>query len=244
MQALASPPRRLARVLTALLLFGVSFGYVEAAVVVYLRALLEPEQPSLAQGELFPLKTKDQLEAAGRPYLRWLATEVAREAATLAMLAAVALALARSFREWFAAFLAVFGIWDIFFYLFLKVLLDWPASLLTWDLLFLLPVPWVGPVLAPVLVALSMIVAGVLVLWREASGRPVRSNWPHWLALCLGGLLIVTAFCWDYRNILAGGEPNPFNWPLFLLGVGVGLTSFLHAFWSRPESWLRSQPPS
>jgi hypothetical protein len=112
---------------------------------------------------------------------------------------------------------------------FLKVLLDWPASFMTWDLLFLLPVPWVGPVLAPLLVALSMIGVGAAALWRQAIGQPLRLCWLHWLVLVVGGLIVVTAFCWDYRNTLAGGEPNPFNWPLFALGEGMALASFLHA---------------
>jgi len=220
--------RGLARVLTGLLLFGLSFGYVEAAVVAYLRPLYQPLHGRAAD-DLFPLVTLQQLAAAGSHYPRLLATELLREAATLLMLAAVALAAASNFRQWFAAFLIAFGVWDIFFYVFLKVLLDWPASLLTWDLLFLLPVPWVGPVLAPVLVALAMIGSGVITLWREADGRPIRLGWSHGAILVLGGLLIVTAFCWDYQNILASGLPNPFNWPLFILGLAIGVGGFLHA---------------
>jgi hypothetical protein len=217
----------LVRVLAALLLFGVSFGYVEAAVVAYLRSLYQPLHQR-GRDDLFPLVTLEQLEAQPE-YRRLLAIELAREAATLVMLAAVALTVARNGREWFAAFLVVFGVWDVFFYVFLKVLLDWPASFMTWDLLFLLPVPWVGPVLAPLLVALSMIGVGAAALWRQAIGQPLRLCWLHWLVLVVGGLIVVTAFCWDYRNTLAGGEPNPFNWPLFALGEGMALASFLHA---------------
>lgn len=220
--------RGLARVLAALSLFSIAFGYVEAAVVAYLRPLYQPLHGRGA-ADLFPLVTLQQLEAAGSHYPRLLATELIREAATLMMLAAVALPAARNFRQWFAAFLIAFGVWDIFFYVFLKALLNWPASLLTWDLLFLLPVPWVGPVLAPVLVALAMIGSGVMMLWREDDGRPIRLGWSHGAILVLGGLLIVTAFCWDYQNILAGGLPNPFNWPLFILGLGIGVSGFLHA---------------
>lgn len=217
----------LLRVLAALLLFGVSFGFVEAAVVVYLRPLYQPLHGRHPDA-LFPLATLEQLKA--RPeYLRWLYTELAREGATLLMLAAVALAGARSFRQWFAAFVVVFGIWDVFFYVFLKVLLDWPADLGTWDLLFLLPVPWVGPVLAPLLVALSMIVCGMIALWREAIGQPLRLTGWHWLVLVAGGVVLVTAFCWDWRNTTAGGVPNPFHWPLFAVGLALGLASFGHA---------------
>src|SRR5262249_18544529 len=115
---------------------------------------------------------------------------------------------------------------------FLKVLLDWPGSLLEEDLLFLLPVPWVGPVLAPLLVSLSMIGAGVVALGRDLRGRPVRLSGLHWAAVTAGGLILVLAFCWDFRNTSAGGEPNPFQWQLFALGEGLGLVGFVHALWA------------
>ncbi len=228
--------RQLARVLIALLLFGVSFGYVEACVVVYLRVVYEPLHerihPDRPKADLFPLLRVEQLESAGPPYLRLLLTELVREGATLVMLAAVALSVARNRREWLAGFVIAFGLWDLFFYLFLKVLLNWPESLWTWDLLFLLPVPWVAPVLAPALVALAMIGAGVLVLGREALGHPVHLGWIRGTAIGAGGLLQVFAFCWDWRNTLAGGEPNPFQWPLFAFGGVLGLGVALHASWA------------
>jgi hypothetical protein len=224
------PSLALARTIAALWLFGIAFGFVEAAVVVYLRALYEPIHqklhPDRAPGDLFPLLRLDQIEAEGPETRRRVEIELVREAATLVMLAGVGLAAARNAREGFAAFLVAFGVWDIFFYLFLKVLLDWPASLWTWDVLFLLPVPWSAPVIAPVLVAASMIGAGTLALAREAAGRPVRLGRLDWGLVFAGGLVIVVAFCWDFRNILAGGRPNPFHWPLFVLGEAVGLAGF------------------
>src|SRR5260370_7926441 len=99
-----------------------------------------------------------------------------REAATIVMLAAIALAGADNAGQWAAAFAIAFGTWDIAFYAFLKLLLDWPASLLTWDILFLIPIPWVGPVLAPVIVSASMIAAG---LWHLRRGTiPQRTPLP------------------------------------------------------------------
>jgi hypothetical protein len=227
----------LARALTSLVLFGVAFGYVEAAVVVYLRAAYEPLHARLyprAHGDprlggLLPFIPLERLQSAGPAFVDWTATELAREAATVLMLTAAALAVARSFREWFAAYVLVFGLWDLFYYIFLKVLLDWPASLLTWDILFLVPVPWVAPVLAPALVALVMVVAGAVALRREASGRPLRLTWAHWLALTAGGLAIITAFCQDYRNVEQGGLPNPFAWPLFAVGLALAVAAFVHS---------------
>lgn len=221
------------RTLTALLLFGVSFAFVEAAVVIYLRGLYEPLHgalyPDAPADALFPILQPEQLEAAGPQYVRWMLTELVREAATLVMLAAIALAMARNARQWFAAFMIAFGVWDIFFYVFLHVLIGWPASVWEWDLLFLLPVPWVGPVVAPVLVAISMLFAGVAILKGEAAGRPMVFASASWAAMLSGGVLVVVAFCWDYRNIMNGGVPQVFNWPLLLVGESVGLAAFLHA---------------
>ncbi len=227
-------PPALPQVLLAIVLFGVSFGFVEAAVVVYLRALYEPIRQQFHSGispaDLFPLIRLEQLESAGPGVQHHLRIELAREAATLVMLAAVGLAVARNARQGLAAFLIAFGVWDIAFYASLKLLIDWPASLFTWDLLFLLPVPWAGPVIAPVLVAVSMIGAGVALLAREYAGRRLRLSWLEWGAVTAGGLTVVVAFCWDSRNITAGGRPNPFPWPLFALGEGIGLAGFLHAY--------------
>ena len=139
----------------AVLLFGVAFGYLEAAVVCYLRDLHEPVRqhyyPGRHPGELFPLLTLEQTHSIEPKQTRTLAIEIGREAATLLMLAGVALAAARNLTQWAALFCIAFGIWDIAFYLSLKALIDWPASLMTWDILFLIPLPWVGPVVAPVL---------------------------------------------------------------------------------------------
>src|SRR5260370_15930835 len=122
--------------------------------------------------------------------MQTLAIEIGREAATIVMLAVVALAVARNAGDWAAAFVITFGTWDITFYVFLKVLLDWPASIFTWDILFLLPVPWVGPVLAPVLVSAVMIVAGVWHLRAQAQGQAVRIG-AHWIGIMVGAAIIV-----------------------------------------------------
>jgi hypothetical protein len=227
------------RTVFALFLFGTAFGYLEAAVVSYLRLLHEPARlhfyPTRPPGELFPLLTLDQLRTAGTQQTQTLATEIGREAATLVMLAAIALAVARNAGEWAAAFVVAFGVWDITFYLFLKLLLDWPASLLTWDILFLIPVPWVGPVLAPVLVSLAMIVAGVWHLRREACGDPVRMGPAYWTGILAGAAIIVMAFALDYRNVMSAGLPHPFRWSIFGLGLLLGIGSYAGAARRQPR---------
>src|SRR5882762_1452959 len=194
------------RTVLAILLFGVAFGYLEAAVVSYLRDLHEPARqrfhPGRPEGDLFPLLTLEQVRDSGAVQPKTLAIEIGREAATLLMLAAIALAVARNTGEWAAAFAIAFGAWDIAFYVFLKVLLDWPASLFTWDILFLVPVPWVGPVIAPVLVSVVMIGSGIYHLWREAAGQPVRIGRPQWVGMLAGAAVIIISFALDYQHVM------------------------------------------
>jgi hypothetical protein len=168
------------RAVLSLILFGVAFGYLEAAVVVYLRHIYDPVRqqlyPDKPPGDLFPLITTDQLKRQGPRYERLLFTELGREFATLVMLGAAALGVSANFRQWLAAFVLAFGAWDLVFYLFLKIILNWPESLATWDILFLLPLPWVGPVLAPGIVAATMVCAGVIVLKREMGCTGLASS--------------------------------------------------------------------
>jgi hypothetical protein len=225
------------RVFAALVLFGFAFGYVEAAVVVYLRHIYDPIRaqlhPGREPGELLPLITADQLHAAAPQLERLLVVELGREAATLIMLASVAAVGAATRRQWFAGFCVAFGVWDLAFYLFLKILVDWPASLLTWDILFLLPLPWVAPVLAPVIVAATMAFAGAIALKRDIHGPAMMFSRAHWTLLLAGGVMIVVSFVWDFRNTTAGNMPNPFNWPLFAAGQALGCGVFAHALMRR-----------
>ncbi len=217
----------------AVLLFGIAFGYLEAAVVSYLRALHEPVRrhyyPSRPPSELFPLLTLAQTRSAAPEQIRVIAVEIGREAATLVMLAALALAVAGNAGQWAAAFVIAFGAWDLAFYAGLKLILDWPASLGTWDILFLIPVPWAAPVLAPCLVSAAMIAAGIFHFRREASGRPVHIAPRQWTGILLGGVILIVSFTLDWRNLLAGGMPHPFAWGTFGLGLATGLLSYARA---------------
>ncbi len=93
----------------------------------------------------------------------------------------------------FAAFVFVFGgsLWDIFYYAWLKLLIDWPSSWLEWDVLFLIPWIWLGPWICPVLIALAFVVWGFRVL-RSGEAPPLSA-----MSLNLfvaGSLLCLTAF--------------------------------------------------
>ena len=218
------------RVLVAIVLFGIAFGCVEAAVVVYLRTLGQPVREKALAGrahdEVFPLLTTEDWESAGMDFTRIATTELVRELATILMLAAIGLAFARNSRQWLAGCMIAFGTWDIFYYVFLKLFVGWPASLWTWDVLFLIPVPWSGPVITPVLVSVAMIAIGIAILNRELAGMPVHLGWRHWAAIVAGSLVVIVAFCWDFRGTARGDMPNPFNWPLFLAGLALGVSGF------------------
>lgn len=186
----------------------------------YLRALTSPD--------VFPLMKPDQMDPGLR---RIIKVEVLREAATLVMLAAVALAVTGSGRRWLAAFALVFGIWDLSFYASLRALIGWPESLMTWDLLFLLPVPWIGPVLSPVLVAISLAAGGLIALLRE----PPRVSGVSWTMLMLGGAIVLAAFMWNGRHISNGGLPRHFPWGIFATGEALGMLGFAMAYRGSPS---------
>ena len=226
-------------------LFAVAFGYVESAVVVYLRvvydpirASLHPEQPV---GSLLPLITVEQLREVDPAHVRSLVIELGREAATMLMLVMVASLAARRRGEWIAMFMISFGVWDIAYYVGLKAMIGFPESLLTWDILFLLPVPWLGPVLAPVIVSLSMIGAGLILLTQASRGRPLQAKWFHWVGIVGGGLIVILSFCKDYAQTATGEMPEAYNWLIFASGELIGLTAFAHAIIAR-ESPSRQSP--
>jgi hypothetical protein len=214
----------------ALLLFAIAFGYVEASVVVYLRSIYQPMRtayhPDIDADSLFPLITLEQLRDQGRAYEQQLYVELGRELATLVMLVTVAWAACRSRREWFAMFAFMFGVWDIVYYIVLRLWIGWPASVMDWDILFLLPTIWAGPVLTPVLIAVCLIGASLWLLRGEWIGRPCRLPLICWLGMTAGGIIIVVAFCWDWRNLSAGHLPNPFRWDIYLVGLLGGLAWF------------------
>ncbi|MFH1476764.1 MAG: hypothetical protein ABIH24_04630 [Verrucomicrobiota bacterium] len=186
-----------------LAVFGISMGYFEAAVVADLRAIFCPAD------NLFPLSIK--LNRLGL-------IEIGREFFSIVMLVAVACLAVRGIKAKVACFVILFGIWDIFYYIFLKIIIDWPASLMTWDLLFLMPVPWVAPVIAPVLVSLVFIGGGFLVLRLIALGIEWRCN--RWCAVgfLLAAGILVWSFCVDWRHIAGGGLPRSFPWGIFWAG--------------------------
>jgi hypothetical protein len=201
-------------------LFAVGMAWVEAASVYYLRAMvdrIEPyqENPLPIDGVLGPV-------------------ELVREAATLVMLLVVGILAARTWEKRLGYTAIAFGAWDIFYYVFLKIICDWPKSLFDWDILFLLPLPWWGPVLAPACIALLMVVWGTLATQfpdgRLATSKLWRLNW-------LGIALALYVFMADsLRAVLQGLDvtkmlPGPFNWPVFCAALVLMAAPVAHMAW-------------
>ena len=199
--------------------YAVAMAYLEAAVVVYLRALYYPA------GFAFPLVLIPD---------RMAAIEIGREAATIMMLLSIAWLAGPRPGERFLHFCLVFGVWDIFYYVWLRALAGWPPSLLTWDILFLIPVPWAGPVLAPLLVSLGLVSGAMLLLARRGRGEGARLSAVVWGAGIVGGLLVLAAFTLDHDVVLKGLMPPPFRWGLFGAGMALAAAALVRAARSRP----------
>ena len=192
-----------------LFLFAVAMAQVEAALVIHLRSLYYPDNPL----SIFPIALMSH---------RDLAIELAREPATVLMIMTVALLAERSRMRIFAAFVFVFGLWDIFYYVWLKIMIGWPTSWLEWDVLFLIPWPWLGPWVCPALIALLFTLWGGWILLSPSVHRFSRATLTFFL---LGTLLALASFLLPAAALLPGGEeafrgyePGDFLWGLFLTG--------------------------
>ena len=216
-------------------IFAIAMGFLEAVVVVYLRKLFYPD------GFIFPLK--------GFIEPSILSVEWLREFATIVMLVTIGMLAGKKFYERFAYFIYAFAIWDIFYYIFLKLTLNWPSSFFTWDLLFLIPWPWVGPVIAPILYALVFIIMASLIISFEDAGIKVKINIWEWLLIIIGGLVSLSTWLYDYGriifssgfakqfftlaenpefyNVISNYSPSYYNWVVFLIGWGMVCTGII-----------------
>jgi hypothetical protein len=195
-------------------IYAVAMAWVESAAVFYLRSMMgriEPHQP-------------DPLPVIGGFAL----VELPREFATMVMLFAVGVLAGRTWRARIGYAAVAFGVWDIFYYIFLKMMCDWPRSLLDWDVLFLLPLPWWGPVLAPVLIALLMILWGTFASQFEGKQTPVLSNWRAWILNFAGIALALHGFMADSIAAAHRGSdairavlPDKFNWLMFCVALAL-----------------------
>jgi hypothetical protein len=201
--------------------YAVAMALLEAVVVVYIRGLLQITNDQVALG----------------PYVRM---EIGREAATIVMLAAAGWLAGRRRLERWAYGLFAFGMWDVCYYVWLKVLLDWPTSLLDWDVLFLIPLRWWGPVLSPILIAVLLCTTAALSIVRATHGERLGFTPPRIGMTALGALLALYVFMSDSLKALLAGRsdwdtlrPEPFQWPLFLAALALMAIPSLLATWPR-----------
>ena len=192
------------------LVFGVAMGYLEAAVVVYLRSALGNLSIAVPSHDPGTFGTFGTFEAV----------EIARELATLVMIVAVGWLAGRSRLERLAWAAIVFGTWDIVYYLGLRVAIGWPPSFDTWDVLFLVPMAWVGPVWAPIVVSAALVAVGLTAARRLRAGRPVVGP-VRAIGALAGGGLVVLSFMVDTNRVLAGGSSAWSAWPLFWAGMAL-----------------------
>lgn len=233
------------KILLWITIFAVMMGIFEGSVVVYLRALYYPA------GFNFPLTPIDNQIAI---------TELIRELASLFMLLSVSIAVGKNFSQRFAWFIYSFAVWDIIYYVFLFLVLGWPESLLTWDILFLLPVTWTGPVITPVIISFLMILFSLIIYrFNIKSDYKTKITRKEWILLILGAFIIFVSFIWDYSKFLINNIslkefrskttsdklfdlsikyiPVKFPWLIYYIGLGVLIFSFF-IFYKRNQKQL------
>jgi hypothetical protein len=162
------------RQLIILAIFAAAFGFVEAVVVVYLRAAigLLPGYMGTLSELRHSLRGYTQASSLSQFPQSLLTIEVYREAATMVMLVGVSLLAATKTSARWAAFLWIFALWDVAYYAGLWITVRWPASFTDLDVLFLIPVPWIAQVWFPLVVSLLTVLA---IAWSAAGQRRSRA---------------------------------------------------------------------
>lgn len=235
----------LTKKIIALIVFSIAMAALESAVVVYLRALYYPDGFTVA------FRFIDE---------KILVIEILRELATLIMLVAVAYLTGKDRYDRFAYFLLSFAVWDIFYYVWLKVFINWPASFFEWDILFLIPITWLGPVLAPLICSVTMIVLAALILRKNTTPKKLKFSFLMVGCLLVGSLLILFTFMQDYVRLLIMSDslydypqlmqselfikvtstyiPTSYNWIVFFFGELLISVGIIKLFLSRASSFV------
>ena len=198
-----------------LMVWGVAFAYIEASVVVYLREIYYPD------GFAFPVVIAETHMAL---------TEVVRELATLLIMWATVNLTYQMLQSKMAAFMVIFGVWDIFYYIFLKIILNWPEALTSWDILFLIPIPWVGPIWAPIVVSIGLIYAGSTILIQNEEGHFLDFDRKFILLESVAAVIIIVSFLIPGYAVITESIPSNFPYYLFWTGFIMGLGTFLYHY--------------
>jgi hypothetical protein len=209
----------------AVAVYALAMAYVESAAVLYLRTIYGGIDPVGPRHPPFqPL-----------PDFVWI--EIGREASTLVMLAAVGYLAGTTATGRIGAFAIGMGIWDIFYYVFLWLFAGWPTSPFAPDVLFLIPLPWWGPVISAVLLASVIVLAGAAAMARELGDGVPRPRRTDVLAVSIGAVLCLLAFMATPLLALPDGgieaaynsRGGPFPWPIYAVGLAVGALGLLRA---------------
>jgi len=128
-----------------------------------------------------------------------------------------------------------FGVWDLVYYAGLKALLDWPESWGTWDVLFLIPGIWTGPVWSAAVVAACFVVCGWRMMALAEGGFRPRTRWFHWFGASVSLVLLLGAFLANHGLALGGGVPVDFPWAWWGVGALLGLAAFCDLFVRQPR---------
>ena len=220
--------------LVVVLVFSIAMGLLESAVVVYLHEIFFPN------GFNFPI---NQIHG------KIVAIEVYREFATLIMLLSIGILAGKNRLQKFAYFIFSFAVWDIFYYVFLRLFIHWPDSLFTWDILFLIPVFWVAPVICPLIASITMILLALIIIRCSNIDRTFSIPSLSWRILIAGSIILVLSFTWEYSAFLIRSHgfntvvtnlfqfkvdsyaleyiPQKFNWLFFIAGELVILAGIL-----------------
>jgi len=198
-------------------IYSIAMAYLEAAVVVYLRRVygigdlilqIPPFDPQIA------------------------AIELGREVATLVMLISIGWIAGIRLQSQIGFAIFSFGLWDIFYYVWLRIMIGWPHNVLDPDLLFLLPLPWWGPVLSPVLIAALMAAGGLIATIKDVKGEKIHLKPVFWVCMVIGLVMMLYTFMADALNALPADSamlsdlrPSQFNWPVYLVGLGLAAFS-------------------
>jgi hypothetical protein len=220
------------RRLPAVALYAVAMGYIEAACVTYLRK---------AYG------IHDLIRDVPMRSDKFTGIEIGREVMTMLMLLTVGWIVGRKLQDRLGAFVFAFGLWDIAYYGWLALFNGWPRSPFDWDILFLIPMPWWGPVLAPALIASMMCVGGAAAVLGADRGVSWRLTWTNAAIAGAGIAVVLYTFMADALGALPDGRsavehvrPSDFEWPLFVAGFIVMSWAGLRVTWPGRSRLLRT----
>ncbi len=209
-------------------IFAIAMAYLESAVVVYLRVMYGIE---------------DLLRDINLTPDVYTFIEIGREAATIVMLVFVALLAGSNKPKKIGYFFLAFGVWDIFYYIWLYIFIQWPTSLLEWDILFLIPLPWWGPVIAPVLISILLITIGFLLI-NDFKFKVTKLDWT---LFALSIILILYSFTEDSFRIILSGEgnfyeirPTSYNWLLFIIPFLLWVMTTIKVFFTGRKNIIGS----